>query len=73
MKLSSVRIGGNKSNKQLSEIENITKFYKLREVIKFYNDYFKMGHKAAYENMEKDSKHELLNKFLKDSQYHLHK
>ena len=29
-KLSSVRIGGNKSNKMLSEIENITKFYKSR-------------------------------------------
>ena len=28
-KLSSVEIGGNKSNKQLSKIENITKFYKL--------------------------------------------
>ena len=51
--LSSVRIRGNKSNKQLSEIENITKFYKSREeVIKFYNDYFKMVYKAA-----NDSKH----------------
>ena len=28
-KLSSVELGGNKSNKQLSKIENITKFYKL--------------------------------------------
>ena len=53
MKLSSVRIGGNKSNKPLSEIKNITKFYKSREkFIKFYIDYFKMVHKAAY-----DSKH----------------
>ena len=53
-KLSSVRIGGNKSNKQLSEIEHITTFYKSgEEVIKFYNDYFKMVHKTAY-----DSKHE---------------
>ena len=49
LKLSSVRIGGNKSNKQLSKIENITKFYKSQEeVIKFYNDYYKMVHKAAY-------------------------
>ena len=48
-KLSSVRMGGNKSNKLLSEIENITNFYKSREeVIKFYNDYFKVVHKAAY-------------------------
>ena len=30
-KLSSIRLGGHKSNKQLSEIENITSFYKLRE------------------------------------------
>ena len=30
-KLSSVRIRGNKSNKQLSEIEDVTKFYKLPE------------------------------------------
>ena len=51
--LGSVKIGSNKSNKQLSEIENITKFYKSREeFINFYNDYFKMAHKAAY-----DSKH----------------
>ena len=27
-KLDSVRIGGNKSNKQLSDMENIKKFYK---------------------------------------------
>ena len=48
-KLSSVKIGGNKSNKQLSEIENITNFYKLRqEVIKFHNNYFMMLHKAEY-------------------------
>ena len=41
-KLSSVRVEGNKSDKQLSKTENITKFYKSRqEVIKFYNDYFK--------------------------------
>ena len=52
-KLSSIRLGGHKSNKQLSEIENITNFYKLREqVIKFYNDYFKVVHKAIY-----DAKH----------------
>ena len=46
-------IGGNKSNKQLSQIENIVKFCKSqKEVIRFYNDYFKMIHKTAY-----DSKH----------------
>ena len=51
--IKSEKIGSNKSNKQLSEIENITKFYKSREeFINFYNDYFKMTHKAAY-----DSKH----------------
>ena len=60
-KLSSVRLGGKKSDKQLSEIEYITKFYKSREkVIKFYNDYFKMVHKAAYDvigkGLKKDSK-----------------
>ena len=42
-------MGGNKANKLLSEIENMTNFYKSREeVIKFYNDYFKMVHRAAY-------------------------
>ena len=53
-KLSSIRMGSNKSNRRLSEIENIANFYKLREeVIKCYNDSFKMVHKAAY-----DPKHE---------------
>ena len=43
-------MGGNKSNKQLSEIKNIRNFYKSREeIIKFYNHYFKMVHKAAYD------------------------
>ena len=50
-KLNSVRIGVDKSNKQLSNIENNTKFYKLREkVIKFYSDSFKMAHKTAYDS-----------------------
>ena len=49
-KLSSARVGGYKADKQLSEIGNITKFYKSRgKVIKFYNDYFEMIHKAAYD------------------------
>ena len=49
MQRSSVRVAG----KQLSKIENVTKFYKSREeVIKFYNDYFKMAHKSTY-----DAKH----------------
>ena len=30
-KFSSVRMGSNKSNKQLSELENIMNFYKSRE------------------------------------------
>ena len=48
-KLSSVRVGGNKSDKQLSEMENITKFDRWRkEVIEFHNDYFKTVHKVAY-------------------------
>ena len=52
-KLMNKWIGGNKSNKQLSQIENIVKFCKSqKEVIRFYNDYFKMIHKTAY-----DSKH----------------
>ena len=50
-KVSSAKLGGNKSNKQLSEIENNTNFSKSREdVIKFSNDYFKMVHKAAYDS-----------------------
>ena len=49
-KLSSVRVD-NKSDKQLSEIGHYTKFYKSpEEVIKcYYNDYFKMVHKAVYD------------------------
>ena len=49
-KSGSIRTRGNKSYKKLSEIENITRFYKSQdEVNKFYNDYFKMVHKAAYD------------------------
>ena len=52
-KLISVRMGGNKSNKSLIQIENIMNFYKWwQEVFISYNDYFKMVHKAA-----NDSKH----------------
>ena len=52
-KLCSVRMEGNKSNKQPSEIGNTINFYKSQEeIIKFYNCYFEMVHKAAY-----DSKH----------------
>ena len=32
-KLSSIRMGSNKSNRRLSEIENIANFYKLREEV----------------------------------------
>ena len=64
-KLSSARVGNN-VDKELSKIENIMKFFKLWEkVIKFYNDYFKMVHKDAYdENIEKDSKYQLQKKIL---------
>ena len=49
-KLSSIRIRCNKSDEQLSTINNVMRFYNSREeVIKFYNDYFKMIHKAAYD------------------------
>ena len=49
-KLISVRIESNKSKKQLSEIEHITKFHKSREEVnKYYNDYLKMVHKDAYD------------------------
>ena len=69
-KLSRVRIGANESSKQLSEIENISEFYKSWE--KLLN--FIMLQKAAYDwKMEKDSKYQLLNKCFKDFQYHLHK
>ena len=53
LKLSSIRTGGKNSNKQLTIIANIMKFYKSQEkVIKCYNHYFKMVHKATY-----DTKH----------------
>ena len=58
LKLSIVRIGGNKSNKQLREIENITNSTnRERRLLSLLlrlllNDYLRMVHKAAY-----DSKH----------------
>ena len=49
-KLNSAKVGGNKSNKKLSEMENVMKFYKSQDkIVKFYNDYFKMVLKAAYD------------------------
>ena len=49
LKLSSINIGRNKSDEQLSEIKNIMKFYNVqKEVIKFCSNYFKTVHKAAY-------------------------
>ena len=49
-KLCSVRAVGEKSDEQLSTIENITKFCNSREeILNFYNDYFKMVHKATYD------------------------
>ena len=41
-KLGSGRVGGNKTDKQLSEIEN------REEVIQFYNNYFKIVYNATY-------------------------
>ena len=68
-KLGSVRIGCNKSDKQLNEIESITRFHKSREEFNnFYNDYFKMELKHMIQNLEKDSKYEALNKWCKDYQ-----
>ena len=50
-KSSSVRMGGNKPNKQLSEIENFMTFCKSREeVMKFCYEYFMMVHKVAYDS-----------------------
>ena len=41
-------MGDNKSKKQVSKIENVAKFYKLRdEVIRFHKDYFKIVHKVG--------------------------
>ena len=59
MKLSSIRIGGIKSNKQLSTADNITKFYNLLEkVIKSYSNHFKLVHNVAC-----DAKHEKESKY----------
>ena len=53
-KLNGVRVGGNKSERQQSEIDIIRKIYKSREeVIKFYSSSFKIANKAAC-----DAKHE---------------
>ena len=47
-KLNSAKVGGNKSDKKLSEMENVMKFYKSQDkIVEFYNDYFKMVLKAA--------------------------
>ena len=49
-KLSDLKIGGKKSNKQKSEKENITNLYNAREeVINFYKDYSGMMHNARYD------------------------
>ena len=62
-KLSSVRVVGNKSDKQLSKIENFTKVTREGN-----NDYFKMIHKAAYDAnfMKKDLKYLLPYKCFRD-------
>ena len=55
LKLSSVRVKGNKSDKQLITIESITKCYKLsEEAVKFHYVYYKMMRKAS--NDEKHGK-----------------
>ena len=49
-KLSSVKVGGNKTGKKLSEIEYITNFHNSPEkIIKCYHYYLKMVHKSAYD------------------------
>ena len=48
--LNSVSIGVNKSDQLLSRKDNITKFHNCQEeVIKLYNKYFKMIHKAVFD------------------------
>ena len=55
LRLSDMKIGGKKSNKHKSEMENITNLYDLREeVIKFHKDYYA---KFVMQLMEKDSKY----------------
>ena len=49
MKLSNIRIEGEKSDKHLSEIENINCNNAWEEVIKFYIGYFRITHNAGYE------------------------
>ena len=52
-------MGGNTSYKQLSIKEKVSQFHKSSEgVIEFFNDYFKMEHKAAYDVKQlEDSKY----------------
>ena len=57
-KLSSKEIEGNKSDEQRSTIDNITKFYNLREEV-IYCIYM-------MQNMGKDSKHKPQNKCFKN-------
>ena len=48
--LCSIKIGGNKSEKLLSTIDKMTKFYNRREeVIKLCNGCFKVRHKAVFD------------------------
>ena len=48
--LCSIKIGGNKSEKLLSTIDKMTKFYNEREeVIKLCNGCFKVRHKAVFD------------------------
>ena len=52
-KLSSINVGSNKSDEQLSKIKNIMKFYNAqKDVIKFNSNYFKTVHKAAYNSKD---------------------
>ena len=53
LKLSSINVGSNKSDEQLSKIKNIMKFYNAqKDVIKFNSNYFKTVHKAAYNSKD---------------------
>ena len=53
LKLSSINVGSNKSDEQLSKVKNIMKFYNAqKDVIKFNSNYFKTVHKAAYNSKD---------------------
>ena len=48
LKLSSINVGSNKSDEQLSKIKNMKFYNAQKEALKFNSNYFKTVHKAAY-------------------------